>query len=108
VTYRVRLSLAAGRLGNGAPAPRPLPGMSAVAKLQVRRAVDTVAVPAAAVVRDGDRDAIWVIERGKASRRQVTVGTQGEDLVEITDGVRAGQRIVVSGADRVKSGQELR
>jgi multidrug efflux pump subunit AcrA (membrane-fusion protein) len=107
VGYRVRLTLAAGQFGDGRAAPAPLPGMSAVAKLEVRTAESAVAVPAAAIVRDGNRDTVWVVERGRAVRRPVTVGAQGEDLVEITEGLRAGQRIVVRGADQVKQRQEL-
>jgi hypothetical protein len=37
----------------------------------------------------------------------VTVGVTGEDLVEIVAGLELGQRIVVTGADRVSEGQEL-
>jgi multidrug efflux pump subunit AcrA (membrane-fusion protein) len=107
VSYRVRLALAAGAFADGRPAPRPLPGMSAVAKLEVRTAESAVAVPAAAIVRDGDRDTVWLVERGRAVRRTVTVGAQGEDLVEIAEGLRPGQRIVVRGADRVTSRQEI-
>ncbi len=107
VSYRVRLALAAGTFGDGAAAPRPLPGMSAVAKLAVRTAVDVVAVPASAVVRDGDQDTVWVVERGRAVRRPVSVGAQGEELVEITSGLDDGRRIVVRGADRVTARQEV-
>ncbi len=108
VSYRVRLRLAAGTFADGRAAPQPRPGMSAVTKLEVRKAVDAVAVPAAAIVRDGDQDTVWVIESGRATRRTVTVGAQGEDLVQLTEGVSAGQRIVVRGADRVEPRQELR
>jgi len=108
VSYRVRLALGAGKFADGRAAPPPRPGMSAVAKLEVRTAVEAVAVPAAAIVHDGDRDTVWVIERGRAVRRPVTVGAQGEELVEITEGINAGQRIVVRGADRVKPRQEVR
>ncbi|HEV2087266.1 MAG TPA: efflux RND transporter periplasmic adaptor subunit, partial [Cryptosporangiaceae bacterium] len=108
VSYRVRLALGAGTLADGAVAPRPRPGMSAVARLAVRTTENAVTVPASAVIRDGARDTVWVIERGAATRRIVTVGTQGEDLVAVTAGLRAGDRIVVSGADRVRTGQELR
>jgi multidrug efflux pump subunit AcrA (membrane-fusion protein) len=107
VSYRVRLALAAGTLADGDPAPKPRPGMSAVADLRVRTATDAVTVPAAAVVRDGDRDAVWVQEGRRAHKRAVTVGTQGEDAVEIRAGVREGERVVVRGADRVREGQEL-
>jgi HlyD family secretion protein len=107
VSYRVRLTLGAGTYGDGRAAPRPRPGMSAVAKLAVRTAVDTVAVPAAAVVRDGDQDTVWVVEDGRAVRRPVTIGAQGEELVEINEGLDAGARIVVRGADRVRPRQEV-
>ena len=107
VSYRVRLALGAGKLPDGDPAPKPRPGMSAVVDFLVRTATDAVTVPAAAVVRDGDRDAVWVVDGRLARKRIVTVGTQGEDAVEIRTGVREGERVVVRGADRVREGQEL-
>lgn len=108
VAYRARLTLGAGTLAGGErTAPRPRPGMSAVADLQVGTARDAVSVPAAAVVRDGDRDAVWVVDGQRAHRRPVLVGTQGEDVVAITTGLAAGERVVVRGADTVREGQEL-
>jgi HlyD family secretion protein len=107
VSYRARLTLAAGTLPDGNRAPTPRPGMSAVADLQVRTARDAVSVPATAVVRDGDRDAVWVVDGSRARRRNVTVGTQGEDEVAITAGLRVGEQVVVRGADQVREGQEL-
>ncbi|HYT10885.1 MAG TPA: efflux RND transporter periplasmic adaptor subunit, partial [Mycobacteriales bacterium] len=107
VSYRVRLALGTGTLANADPAPRPRSGMSAVADLQVRTAKDAVSVPAAALVRDGNRDAVWVVDGRLTRRRTVTVGTQGEDLVEISEGLREGERVVVRGADKVREGQEL-
>ncbi|MET8911805.1 HlyD family efflux transporter periplasmic adaptor subunit [Micromonospora sp. NPDC004551] len=108
VTYRVRLGLGAGRLGEGEPAPAPRPGMNAVVHLRVREAADAVAVPASAVFSADGRDAVWLLRDGRADRVPVTVGVQGQDLVQIVSGVRAGDRIVVRGADQVHDGQELR
>jgi multidrug efflux pump subunit AcrA (membrane-fusion protein) len=109
VAYRARLALGNGTAGGGdEAAPRPRPGMSAVADLQVRTAKDAVSVPASAVVRDGDRDAVWVVSGGRARRRHVVVGTQGQDSVAITSGLREGERVVVRGADAVREGQELK
>ena len=107
VSYLVRLALGRGTLAEGGPAPTPRPGMSAVADLRVRTATDAVSVPAPAVVRDGSRDAVWVLEGQVARKRLVTVGTQGEDTVEIAEGLREGERVVVRGADQVREGQEL-
>jgi multidrug efflux pump subunit AcrA (membrane-fusion protein) len=107
VSYRARLTLAAGTMPDGSRAPTPRPGMSAVADLLVRTSRDAVSVPATAIVRDGDRDAVWVVDDSRARRRNVTVGTEGEDRVAVTTGLRVGEQVVVRGADQVREGQEL-
>ncbi|MFF5175336.1 efflux RND transporter periplasmic adaptor subunit [Micromonospora sp. NPDC000089] len=108
VSYRVRLTLGAGTLGEGERAPTPRPGMNAVVHLRVREAADAVTVPASAVFSADGRDSVWVVRDGKADRAAVTVGVQGADAVQILDGVRAGDRVVVRGADQVRAGQEVR
>lgn len=108
VTYRVRLALGAGKLAEDEPAPTPRPGMNAIVHLRVREAADAVTVPASAVFSADGRDAVWVVRDGKADRAPVTVGVQGSDLVQILNGVQAGDRIVVRGTDQVRDGQEVR
>ena len=107
VTYSVRLRLGAGRLGDGSVAPQPRPGMSAVVDLEVRRAVDAIAVPGSAVVQEGTRNAVFLDVGGRASQRYVTLGAQGDVLVQVVAGVRLGDRVVVRGADSVRDGQKL-
>ena len=107
VTYRVRLELGAGTLVDDAPAPAPRPGMSAVVDLRVRTAKAVVTVPTAAVVRDAGRDAVFVLEAGKVLRREVRLGAQGEELVEVVSGLAPGVRVVVRDADRLTDGQAV-
>ncbi len=107
VTYVVRLELGGGTLADGSPAPSPRPGMSAVASLRVLTSDDAIAVPAASVFRDGERDAVWVVEGNVAEKRLVTLGAQGEEYLEVVDGVTEGQTVVVRGADQVVEGEEL-
>jgi multidrug efflux pump subunit AcrA (membrane-fusion protein) len=108
VAYRIRLAFRdVGPLQDGQVRPTPRPGMSAVAHLRVRTAVDAVAVPAAAVFTVDSGEAVWLLRDGRAVRQAVRVGVQGEDLVEIVSGVAAGDRVVVSGTDKVSEGQDL-
>jgi hypothetical protein len=107
VAYQVRLSLGGGTTVDGDPAPEPRPGMSAVADLRVRSAEGAIAVPSAAIVRDGQRDSVWVVVDGAARRRPVRLGAQGDATVQVVDGLRVGETIVVRGADRVEDGQEI-
>ena len=107
VSYVVRLSLGGGTTVDGSPAPRPRPGMSAVASLRVLTARDVVAVPVAAVFRDGEHDAVWVVDGDRPELRHITLGAQGEEYLEIIDGVSEGDTIVVRGADQVSEGEPL-
>jgi HlyD family secretion protein len=106
VSYRVHLTLGAGVVrGHAAPVPRP--GMSAVARLRVRTAADAVSVPSSALVRSGGDDAVWLVRDGRAQRRRVVVGVQGESRVAVDSGLRRGDRVVVRGADKVSAGQKV-
>ncbi|WBB55233.1 HlyD family efflux transporter periplasmic adaptor subunit [Verrucosispora sp. WMMD573] len=107
VSYRVRLALGAGRYGEAEPAPTPRPGMNAVLRLRVREEADAVTVPASALFSVDGRDTVWLVRDGRADRAVVTVGVQGQDLVQIVDGVQAGDRIVVRGTDQIREGQEI-
>jgi multidrug efflux pump subunit AcrA (membrane-fusion protein) len=103
VAYRVHLTL---QVPADAPAPRP--GMSAVARLQVREAADALSVPAAAVFTCDGRDCVWVRDAdGLARRRPVVIGASGADTLQVTEGLSEGERIVVRGVDRVTEGDEL-
>ena len=106
VSYRVRLDLGAGKFAGGGVAPTPRPGMSAVVRLRVRQADDAVTVPASAVVNVDGRDTVWAVRNGKYQRVPVTLGVQGEDVVQVTGGLDAGQRVVVGGADLVHAGDK--
>ncbi|MFL6074002.1 MAG: efflux RND transporter periplasmic adaptor subunit [Mycobacteriales bacterium] len=106
VSYRVHLTLGGGQVDRHA-APVPRPGMSAVARLRVRTAADAVSVPSSALVRDGGRDAVWLVRDGRAQRHRVVVGVQGESRVAIASGLKRGDRVVVRGADKVSTGQKV-
>ncbi|WP_380175924.1 efflux RND transporter periplasmic adaptor subunit [Kineococcus sp. DHX-1] len=113
VTYTVRLSYDGGTGPDGAPAATPLPGMSATVSLVVKSVTGVVEVPASAILRAGsphgskDSDSVWVVSGGKAERRDVTVGVRGDADVEISEGLRQGERVVTDGAADVTPGQQV-
>ena len=107
VGYAVTLSLQPGKLADDSEAPRPRPGMSAVVSLKVAEAPDTMSVPASAVVREGDRDTVWLVENDRATRREVALGAEGEEYVQVLRGVEVGDSIVIRGADEVREGDKV-
>ncbi|MFI6816813.1 efflux RND transporter periplasmic adaptor subunit [Nonomuraea sp. NPDC050328] len=107
VSYPVRLALGEGVFDDGSAAPVPKPGMSAVTQIPVREARGAVAVPASAIVTSGRDSVVWAVRDGRAERRVVKLGAQGDTLVEVISGLTAGERVVVKGADSVRQGQTL-
>lgn len=60
-------------------------------------------VPAAAVVDDAGRPIVFVQREGETfERRAVTLGARTADLVQITEGVKPGDRVVTKGAYLVR------
>jgi HlyD family secretion protein len=107
VTYKVTLVLGPGTYAGGAQAPIPKPGMSAVVDLRVREARGALSVPSSAIVTSGQNATVWVVAGGRAQRRVVRLGAQGDALAQIVSGVGEGERVVVRGADSIHQGQKL-
>jgi multidrug efflux pump subunit AcrA (membrane-fusion protein) len=107
VTYKVTLSLRRGTTADGAAAPWPKPGMSAVVNLRVREVTGAVSVPSSAIVTSGRDSTVWVVSAGRAQRRVVRLGAQGDATVQVTSGLTEGERVVVRGVDSIKQGQKL-
>jgi RND family efflux transporter MFP subunit len=60
-------------------------------------------VPSAAIVDDAGRPIVFVQRAGETfERRAVTLGPRSGDLVQITEGVRTGDRVVTKGAYLVR------
>ena len=66
------------------------------------------AVPEEALQQQGTDHFVVVIGADdKAERRPVSIGTRQPGLVEITDGLAAGERVITHGNDKVRPGQPV-
>jgi membrane fusion protein, multidrug efflux system len=75
--------------------------------LTVRLAGQTharVIVPEAAIVPEGDRQHVYLVRDERAWRTDVVVGRRMLGEVEIIEGVRAGDLVIVEGTQRVANG----
>ena len=107
VTYTVHLSLDAGTLPGGGAAPQPLPGMSAIANLDVLTAVHVLSIPSAALLTSGNTVSVWLVRNGVAQSRTIVLGAQGDKSVQVVGGLADGDRIVTAGADKVTAGEHV-
>lgn len=66
-----------------------------------------VLVPRKAIVGSAKAANVYVVENGKAVRREVALGDMIGDKVEVIDGVSAGDQLIVAGIMNVADGAEV-
>ena len=93
--------------GEFANADRALkPGM--LVQIRVRRPERQVLlVPEIAVVQAGSDSYVYRVVDGKAERADVELGTRAGGQVEVLEGLKAGERIVVDGTGKLRPGQKV-
>ncbi|MEI8037608.1 MAG: efflux RND transporter periplasmic adaptor subunit [Verrucomicrobiota bacterium] len=81
------------------------PGMFARARIDLGVRKGCLEVPERAVVELQGRAFLWIISQdGKASQRPVKVGEQNGSNLLILEGLKAGERVVVEGLQKVREG----
>jgi hypothetical protein len=73
------------------------PGMFAQVELAVAARGPVLTVPVSAVIDSGTRQIVLVqLAEGRFEPREVKLGARSDDQVEVRDGVRAGEQVVVA------------
>lgn len=66
-----------------------------------------VQVPQSALFRDGERWAVFAVEKNIARLRRVAVGQHNDTQVQVVSGLSPGERIVVHPNDRIEDGTRI-
>jgi Cu(I)/Ag(I) efflux system membrane fusion protein len=100
-TLRARIELAN-------PGARLKPGMFATLAFAGRQGKQAVLVPSEAVIRTGQRDVVVVaLDEGRFRAAEVQVGREGSGQSEIRNGLKAGDKVVLSGQFLIDSEASL-
>src|SRR5919112_835586 len=83
------------------------PGMFLSVALEVSTKDDAVVVPEEAIVSEGLRHVVYPVKDSKVERRVITIGQRQGGKVEVVDGLKTGESIVVLGVQRVRPGAEV-
>lgn len=84
------------------------PGMFARIRVHLGVRPDSILVPERAVVELQGRNFMWVIDAdNRASQRPVRTGETIGNQVLVVEGLRAGERFVVEGLQKVREGSEV-
>jgi RND family efflux transporter MFP subunit len=97
------------------PNPKVLPGMTAEVSFRFRNVEGGggIVVPAEAVAEDRLGNHVFLVQPtgeglGTVRRRDVTVGELVSGGLQITDGLRPGDRVVTAGVSQIEDGQQVR
>ncbi|MBA3341883.1 MAG: efflux RND transporter periplasmic adaptor subunit [Gemmatimonadaceae bacterium] len=83
------------------------PGMFIEARLATATRANAIVIPEDAVQPLRTANIVWVVDKGKASRREVQLGARSQGVVEVASGVTAGELVVVGGLERMAEGMPL-
>ena len=82
------------------------PGMYAETTIQLLQKNDALILPAQAVVQNGDQSYVLVVDAtNHVEKRNVTLGIQTSNRVEITSGLQAGDNVIASGQTGYQPGE---
>ena len=85
-----------------------LPGLAVRVRVVTQRAERVLSVPRAAVMRGGDQPFVWVVEDGRAAKREVALGVVGPVYVEVESGLAEPDSVALTGERSLAEGQRLR
>lgn len=84
------------------------PGLFANLKIQIAERENAIVVPETAIVYDQQGPFVWrVLDGAMAERSPVELGVRSPGSVEVTSGLRPGDRIVSAGTHKVTPGAKL-
>jgi membrane fusion protein (multidrug efflux system) len=69
---------------------------------------DALMIPEAALVPEQSRQFLFVVEEGRAVRREVRIGRRQPGRVEIVAGLETGDQVIVEGTQKVRDGGAVR
>jgi membrane fusion protein (multidrug efflux system) len=90
------------------PVGEVLSGMFLRADVVKERVEDAIAVPFYSVISRNDQQYVFIEEDGVAKRRDVRLGIMEGWLVQVVEGLVAGDRIVIEGHRDLEDGQRIK
>jgi membrane fusion protein (multidrug efflux system) len=84
-----------------------LPGMYANVKITVERKSDVIVLPADAVLVEKGRNSVFTVVDNKAKRLTVKTGFNDNGIVEIVDGIKSGDSVILIGKQVLTDGQPV-
>ncbi|KAA0545250.1 efflux RND transporter periplasmic adaptor subunit [Bacillus sp. BGMRC 2118] len=87
--------------------PSPLkPGFQLIMEIETENKKAHV-LPMDAVIQTGKKEYVYIVKDGKAVRREVKTGSSQDAFIEVKDGVKKDERVIISPPEKLKDGSEV-
>jgi len=83
------------------------PGLFATARIQQPKQTLAILVPATAVQTAAGTSRVWVVNGDRVEERVVTIGPPLDTLVEVTTGLKAGERVATANVAQLADGMAV-
>jgi membrane fusion protein, multidrug efflux system len=83
------------------------PGLFISVELALDRRENAVIIDEEALVPEGARQFVFVVRDGRAARVEVKLGSRQQGSVEVLEGLKAGENVIVRGTSRVRPNQPV-
>ena len=91
------------------PAGTLLPGMQGEVITTLQQNLEALTVPIQAVINGGGNRAVWVVnENNVIEERSIRTGMESASSVEVLEGIRGDELVIISNRSLLKPGQSVR
>ena len=78
------------------------------ANVVVDRADETIIVPKTALRNDRNRRYVFIVERNMAIRRNLIIGIEDEDNVQVIEGLNENDNLIIRGFETLRENSRVR
>lgn len=84
------------------------PGMFSRIEVTLLEKPGTLTVPRGALIEEGGKRSVFVVEGNQALQRPIVTGVEQDQWVEVLEGLREGDRVIIKGQGSIKDGSKVR
>ena len=84
------------------------PGMFTKAEIIVARKDSAIVIPKDIILSKRQGKTVFVVEKGAAQERSISTGLENPEIVEVTDGLKVNDRLVVKGYETLRNRSKVK
>jgi len=81
-------------------------GMTAKAEFTITKA-EALLIPESAVIYEGGKAFVYVVEDSRAKKREVVLGIKGDGKISVLDGLKPGEKVITSNVSALQDGMTV-